>query len=371
MQSCNRRTEFGKDMRIYEYARLTHLERVAAEGFSGIFFYRHKLYDFDEQLARRIGARQVSRARLLWEVLRLRPVVVELPEPGYVAAWPTTVCALVAVFVGKLRFGRRTRVVCYAIENGEIDRWFSDKVPLPKSVAGALFSLIYRFLAARYDRIAFGTAAAKDNHARLVRGSHGGAAFRLFPALAKACPECNLVKEKVVLFLGSFERRKGIPDLLAAWPLVQEADRDHGSYRLKILGKGPLEESIADFAAQQSKCELVLDPSRPVIHSALASAEVLVLLSQPTLFWREQIGLPLLEGLSHGCKIVTTNETGIAAWLKENGHVVVRAGSEPRQVADGILQAMASSLIPQQILATLPAEDTRLAASKWMYARSV
>ena len=62
--------------------------------------------------------------------------------------------------------------------------------------------------------------------------------------------------------------------------------------------------------------------------------------SQPTSAWREQVGLPIVEGLSYGCTIVTTTETGLAGWLSEHRHRVLPADANEAQLAAAIIDAL-------------------------------
>ncbi|MFP3393480.1 glycosyltransferase family 4 protein, partial [Brevibacillus sp. SIMBA_076] len=121
----------------------------------------------------------------------------------------------------------------------------------------------------------------------------------------------------IAAFLGAFEERKGLPLLLAAWPLVRERRPDA---RLLVMGKGALEVLAREAVAIDASIELLVDPSRDTISGALAGAKALVLPSQRRPRWREQVGLPIVEGLAAGCVVVTTSETGLADWLTEEGH---------------------------------------------------
>ena len=83
--------------------------------------------------------------------------------------------------------------------------------------------------------------------------------------------------------------------------------------------------------------------------------------------WREQVGLPITEGLAHGCVIVTTNETGIATWLRENGHQVIEEREVGRELASAIVAAAQSELTADDVRRQLPDVDGRVAARRWLY----
>ena len=127
---------------------------------------------------------------------------------------------------------------------------------------------------------------------------------------------------QTALFLGAFSVRKGLPQVVAAWPAVA-AQLPHA--RLTLVGKGVLESSARALAEQEPSVDVVVDPPTAEIREHLQRHSVVVLPAQPTPLWREQVGLPLVEGLSYGCTIVTTSETGLAGWLGQHGHQVIQA----------------------------------------------
>ena len=169
-----------------------------------------------------------------------------------------------------------------------------------------------------------------------------------------------------VVFLGAFLERKGIDRVLAAWPLVRAAVP---AARLQVLGKGALESPVLAAAAADESTDVLLDPARRRIQEELLRSQVLVLPSQPTPTWREQVGLPIVEGLAAGCSVVTTTETGLASWLAAHGHSVIEPGSEPGVLAQAIVDRLRSGRPPADVLADLPPVDGRLEADRWMFAR--
>jgi glycosyltransferase involved in cell wall biosynthesis len=107
------------------------------------------------------------------------------------------------------------------------------------------------------------------------------------------------------------------------------------------------------------------------VHAELRRASVVVLPSRRQVAWREQVGLPIVEGLAHGCTVVTTDETGIADWLRRNGHGVIPAASVGELLASVITEAAARPLDARAVCASLPRQDSRLEADSWMFAREV
>jgi glycosyltransferase involved in cell wall biosynthesis len=133
------------------------------------------------------------------------------------------------------------------------------------------------------------------------------------------------------------------------------------------MGKGERERDVRELANALPSVQLDIDPPRDVIRNTLARSVVLVLLSKRTPLWREQVGLPIVEALEQGCEIVTTEETGIASWLAEHGHAVVADAGDAAAVAGAIAARLRGARPPGELLASLPDEDSRIAADAWMF----
>src|SRR5699024_458873 len=100
---------------------------------------------------------------------------------------------------------------------------------------------------------------------------------------ACACPAAASRPDEV-LFVGAFDERKGIRELLEAWPLV--TDRRPAA-ALRVIGQGPLVDEVTARAGGLERTSVTVDPPRADIHAGLRRAAVLVLLSQPHPRWRE------------------------------------------------------------------------------------
>ena len=125
--------------------------------------------------------------------------------------------------------------------------------------------------------------------------------------------------------------------MLAAWPLVHR--RCPGA-ELMIVGVGGLASLARSFAEDRAEVDLAVDPPRAQVHRELRRAAVLVLLSRPTPTWREQVGLPVVEALAHGCAVVTTEQSGLAGWLSEHGHHVISSAATDAEVARAVITAL-------------------------------
>jgi glycosyltransferase involved in cell wall biosynthesis len=354
-------------VRVYETLRTAHLER-AHEHTAASLVYVRRNYDFDASLLEGLDVHHCGSLRDLFRLLARSDVrVLEVNEPLMLSALKLSAVAVTASRLGARRRRGRVAVVSYALANS--DPFASTSARLRSGARRRAFRLGTRWLTRRLDRLAYGSPAAEQEYAGLVaRAPH--LEDRLFPALPTACETCDrrtleTGERPHVVFLGAFDHRKGLEQVLAAWPYVADRLPD---LRLRLLGKGPLVAMAQEAADRRAEVSLVVDPSREEIHRTLASARALVLLSQPSSTWREQIGLPLVEGLAHGCEIVTTSETGLAAWLAEHGHHVVDPSASAQDVADAVVAAVGADRSPADVLAHLPPVDGRRAADAWLFA---
>ena len=352
----------GRRLRVYEGVRSAHLERFhALEPASVLFASRN--YDFAEELLGGLDVAQHAGSRdLFLRVLRGRYDEVEINEPLMLAALKHSLVAVAALRLGGLLRRRRTTVVTYAIEN--LDPFTATNARLRTPWRRRAFALALRLLVGQVDRIAYGTPGARTTYAGAMRRSRAESV--LVPALPTRCEQCTDALDSQgqdVVFLGAFDVRKGLRQLVEAWPTV--AASVPGA-RLRILGKGEL-QSLAEGLAERDEVTLTVDPPREEIHRVLAGSAVLVLLSQPAATWREQVGLPLVEGLAHGCRVVATTETGIADWLAEHGHEVVDPAAGADEVAAAVVRALGAGRSAEQVLADLPEVDGRLGADRWMF----
>lgn len=344
--------------RLYESIRTAHLER-ARELEPAAIVYRVTRYDFDPLLAAGLELIRATPRQTADLVRRSRLEVLEINEPLMLSALPTTVAALLAISVRPR--GRRPEVVTYAIGN-------DDPFRLPQGarrrtrIRRRLERTAARWVWSQVDRIAYGTQQARDVYESLLGPAPGPA--RLIEALPAPCTRDEPGEDaESVVFLGSFAERKGLPLLLESWSLVRA---EQPAARLTVVGKGTLLPLVEAAVAADDSIRLILDPPRDAIHDVLASSRVLVLPSQPTAAWREQVGLPIVEGLQHGCAIVTTDETGLAPWLAASGHAVLPGRADAAQLAGAIAGQLSSGPRSADIRTSLPAEDGRLAADRWL-----
>lgn len=364
--------------RYYRSARTEHLVRLK-EFVPGVFIYSKKSYDFDASMVP--SDQLVMRRSSLWVALRyLRGdfCKLELTEPMAASCLPGN---MLICFAARLRAVLRPSdpgaLVTYSIENAPvpklISRWLLKRIPRSAWLERALSQTIAKamlFCANSFSRICFGTQAALSNYQESLglpvgNWMRSGRASLIW-GLAKPRNGVSTKNPRSprACFLGAFDERKGVLALLGAWRQVQERVPNADLY---IMGKGELTEVVRDRVSGLPDAQLSVSPSRREIFQSLASAKCLVLPSRPWRWWREQIGLPILEALSCGCEIVTSADTGIADWLRTRGHHVLQSGFSDKELGEAVAEALLGRDRQEQIIESLPSIDGRKAADTWLF----
>lgn len=349
-------------VRVYQTLRTAHLERAHELGPATIMFTSRR-YDFDERLLAGLDVVQAGRWRSAGILARSHVREIEVNEPLMLSAARGAALAMSAVRLKAAITGRRILVVCYAIGNEDPRRAIPLR-SLRKRLGQRMDFAIGRAVWRRLDRVAYGSAAARDIYAALMP-PRDDLESRIIPALPSPCAcAAGGVRAHRVVFLGAFAERKGFPLVLEAWATVRAELTDAV---LVLLGKGPLGDVAEAAASSDSRIQLIADPSRERIHRELAVGSVVVLPSQPAENWREQIGLPIVEGLAHGCTVVTSTETGLAGWLAEAGHRVLDVPTSVDALAGAVVEALRTPIPTASVLASLPEVDGRRAADDWLF----
>lgn len=358
------------DARLYQTLRTAHLER-AHELHPASILYRTRRYDFDDSLTEGLDLVQAGPVAAAVALARSRVSRLEVNEPLMLSSLTATTLALVGLAIGRIRRGGHAEIVTYAIGNTDPFRQGPQHPRIRARLRRRLQRVLAHLVWSRVDRVVFGSHDAQEVYASVL-----GAPRRAESTTIAALPQPfdgaardTAATPGAVVFVGALMARKGIRVLLEAWPLVLA---ELPGARLTILGKGPLDDETVQtsLAPELSGTVVVeIDPPRSRIHAALADAQVLTLPSQPTPGWREQIGLPIVEGLSHGCTIVTTTETSLADWLAENGHAVADQATSSSSLAAALIRALSAGPTRTAVLASLPERDGRLAADDWLFRR--
>jgi glycosyltransferase involved in cell wall biosynthesis len=332
---------------------------------SSSIYYLKRRDDFDEALLS--SDRTVMRMSfigILFRLVRNPPTILELPEPMWFNYAVHSILLSRLLRILRPLKSRETRIVAYAIENGDYDAKPRSLDWLPSFIWNAISVLLAKTAWRGIDRIAFGSNGAREAYGRMLgkAGPADSMEWRIFQALPTRCPcvELEVPVKKNITFVGALEKRKGIDVLLDAWPAVVEAEPDA---RLQVVGEGPMKRLVME-ASSGPNITYLGSLGRAEIHSLMAQTAVVVLPSQRNGRWREQIGLSIVEGLSHGCRVVASRETGLAEWLESHGHVVVDAPTTSATLSNGILRALIQ--INGPVFEFLPERDGRIAADDWL-----
>ena len=142
----------------------------------------------------------------------------------------------------------------------------------------------------------------------------------------------------VVLFIGQFEERKGIDDLLAAFDKVSDP-----SAELRLVGNGSLEDHIRRQVNGSSRVTIVGHVSQDDLPGELECANCLVLPSVTTRQSREPWGLVVNEAMHAGLPVVVTDAVGAAGGGLvrdgQNGYVVPERN--PARLGDALRRLIA------------------------------
>jgi glycosyltransferase involved in cell wall biosynthesis len=217
-----------------------------------------------------------------------------------------------------------------------------------------------------YERIAYGSDSAASAYRSMpLVGRVESEVFLELPEPALGGRVSGRRRPRTAVFVGELAARKGLHLLLPAWELVEA---QCSSAELHIVGSGPLEAEIQRWTAVR--------PDSRRYHGHLAQREVVKLLPTCTSLvapsirwgrWREQIGLPIKEGLAAGLTVVTTTETGLASWLHSHGHHVLGTPLDPAALGTAILEALVHPLPEEEVLGALPRTSARLEADRWLH----
>lgn len=292
--------------------------------------------------------------------------VLEVPEPLWLRfAFRNFAILAVWKFFGLLRRKRRVSVT-YAIENNALSNllWPSGRLrPLAERLAAIALGV---FIRSALDRIAFGSAASKALYQSLPSVSRvPHQLVEELPGRPTAAAPNQDANQGRAIFIGILDDRKGILDVMAAWPAVE---RTLPEAVLRIVGDGKHAPEVSRWCSERPESRIFEGfLQHDEIPSLLAASDVIVAPSRRAGRWREQIGLPIIEGLSFGLTVVTTDETGLASWLQENGHVVLPEGTVREGLSGQLARALQAPLPRDQVLASLPEIPGRIAADAWLH----
>ena len=310
---------------------------------------------------------KVGLGRAVFTLLLSEADVLEVPEPLWLRFLPKNVVLLLAWRIGCLTTGKPRYTVTYAIENNDLDTLVGGGKKVPRWFVRAFSTILGRFMSVMFTRIAFGSDAARATYARLaLRPTVVTRLFEELPVAQVLGREVPPAHAYGVVFVGRLEERKGVRELMTAWP---EVEAIVPAAVLTLLGNGVLQEDVFVWANARPASRRALGRiEHDQVGSIVAANSVLVAPSIPWGRWKEQIGLPIVEGLSHGLTIVTSTETGVATWLRANGHQVVETADLEKCLGPAILNALTNPLARESVRRSLPETDRRTDADRWLHA---
>jgi glycosyltransferase involved in cell wall biosynthesis len=146
---------------------------------------------------------------------------------------------------------------------------------------------------------------------KIVRGYQVVPAEQLLPP-AQSKAALGMTGKQVVLYVGYFNRRKGLPTLLQAFQQVAGAED-----RLVLVGDGPDKSRLQQIAGGNGRIQFPGYLEGAQKSSWYTAADLFVL---PTL--HDPWGLVVNEAMAFGLPIITTEAAGCAELVQENGRVV-------------------------------------------------
>lgn len=145
----------------------------------------------------------------------------------------------------------------------------------------------------------------------------------------------SLLNEPLVLYLGRFDYRKGVENLVKAIPLVLQQNED---VKFLLVGKGPFENALKNLAVKlRVKDSIIFHPSVSDfdLPKYYAAADVFVF---PSLW--EGFGLSLLEALASGKAIISTNVSAIPEIITHNKTGLLVEPKNHKQIAEAIVKVL-------------------------------
>jgi glycosyltransferase involved in cell wall biosynthesis len=158
--------------------------------------------------------------------------------------------------------------------------------------------------------------------------------------------DSDVTRSRRLLFVGQFEERKGIADLLAAFALVDDA-----SARLALIGNGSLEAEIRRQAARDPRIEVVGHVPQEGLPAQYAQGRALVLPSVTTDTFREPWGLVVNEAMHAGLPVIATDAVGAAAGglVKHGITGLVVPERNPRALSSAMTQLLSDDVLTSML----------------------
>jgi len=123
-------------------------------------------------------------------------------------------------------------------------------------------------------------------------------------------------QEITIGYIGRFVEEKGILDLLEAFKGLGN------TARLRLVGRGPLENQITEFIENNNldeQVEIITAVPHNQVPQFMASLDIFVLPSKTTTFWKEQFGHVLIEAMACRAAVLGSSSGAIPEVMGDGG----------------------------------------------------
>jgi glycosyltransferase involved in cell wall biosynthesis len=136
------------------------------------------------------------------------------------------------------------------------------------------------------------------------------------------------------VIVGRLHEAKGLEAAIGSVPMILEREP---TFRLVLVGTGPLEEALRIRASQERLGDTVIFAGRrDDVPEILGSADLLILPSES-----ETAPLTVLEGMAAGLPVVATDVGGVAEAVEDGVTGFLVEPGDPRAIAEAVLRAAA------------------------------
>jgi len=150
--------------------------------------------------------------------------------------------------------------------------------------------------------------------------------------------------EKLVLFVGALEKRKGVKFLIKAVPKISEEIKN---VKVLIVGNGSEKKNLQNLAHDlnvDNKVFFTGYVTEEELDALYVTADVFVL---PSLY--ETFALVLLEAMAHGKPVVATRIIGTSELVKSGLNGILVEPKNPEMLAEAIIQMLSEKDYAEQL----------------------
>jgi glycosyltransferase involved in cell wall biosynthesis len=150
-------------------------------------------------------------------------------------------------------------------------------------------------------------------------------------------PSVDRPRDPVVVYAGRLDEAKGLRLLKAGWDRYLARAGD-APLRLVIVGTGPLDQEIAEWAAGRPSVELTGQVSGDRCAGIMAGARAVVVPSA----WEETFGLVVVEAMALGVPPIAAGHGSLPELITHGTDGVLFAPGDPAALAEALADAGAS-----------------------------